>query len=534
MAPIAPKYYRWAILKALYDDHGIVPHTLYESEVEQKLGVPWSAAREDAKFLASKGYIIIATPQRGSRTYSRLTLDEQGWRFIEGGVIDTQIAVPDVASDTLVAAHMIHEAQEAARNLEKRIRERGKNLEILDLELARQGVANVDLLFRKRALQEDQDEDQARLQELRMQMVETQDHLQDGQNPVASEPGSDMGQTIHGSQQGINASIDLAFDHLPTGVLDLYDPQTMPCVRFKLSNRSAVPIRFTIESEIEDFSYKRVDSLDVAPGVECVAAQLPRLRRERSRALNEIRRAVLSTQVTYQRDEIEHPLLRQAFDLFLMARNVIRWAVPDAEHPGNWIPLLEHVAAWVTPRDETVKLVLREAAALHPDGVLVGYQGLHKLETARRQVQAIYEALKYKSKLTYISTTFAIGCGTADVIQAIRLPPESLHQRSANCIDGAVLYASLMEAVDLEPVLVLLSGHAFVGWKTWAGSQDYEFLETTVTLQAPFEEALDRGTVQYRQLLTDGWFDRPVFDPCGFARLLDIKALHDGIIHPMD
>lgn len=558
MAPITPEYYRWAILKALYEDHSIAPHTLYESEVEQKLGVPWSAVLEDAKFLARKGYIIIATPQRGSRTYWRLTLDEQGRMFIEGGVIDTDIAVPGVNSDALAASRALHEIHEAIQNVEARIGERRKNLEILELQLARQGLANVDLLFRKRALQEDQDNDQARLQVLRIQMLELQTIPQEVQKhsselqarlkePTKStEPDAlTTGQTSDSDAAnaaddsslvvpGIEASVDLLYDHLPTGVLDLYVSHRMRLVRFRLLNRSAGRIRFTVESQIEDFSYTSVDSLDVASGTECVVTQLPRLQRERSRALNEIRRAVLHTQVTYLRNEAEHPLVRQAFDLFLMARNVLRWAVPDAEHPGSWIPLLDHVAAWVTPRDENVKLTLREAADLHPDHHFIGYQGPRQPDTARRQAQAIYDALKSKYQLTYINATFAIGCGDTDVVQAIRLPRESLSTRSANCIDGAVLYASLMEAADLEPIVVLLSGHAFVGWKTWEGSQDYEFLETTMTLGAPFQEAFEKGMTQYRQLVTNGWFDRPVFDPLGFARLLDIKALHDTGIHPMD
>jgi len=51
----------------------------------------------------------------------------------------------------------------------------------------------------------------------------------------------------------------------------------------------------------------------------------------------------------------------------------------------------------------------------------------------------------------------------------------------ANCIDGAVLYASLFEAIGLEPVIVLVPGHAFVGVKTSPSSNKYYFLETTLT-----------------------------------------------------
>ena len=237
--------------------------------------------------------------------------------------------------------------------------------------------------------------------------------------------------------------------------------------------------------------------------------------------------------VKHLRYGIEHLYRQQDFEIYLLARNVIRWAVPNVVKGTGYIPLLEHIAAWVTPRTELVKQMLRNAADYTPYS-LEGYPEDHDPEFVRSQIKAIYQALKEVGQLAYINSPFAIGPANGEERQTVRLPNESLSERSANCIDGAVLYASLIEQAAFEPVIVLQTGHAFVGWKTEEGADTYEFLETTMTREASFEDAFSYGVQACQQLVADGWFDHEVFDPTGFARLLDIKALHDHGIYPME
>ena len=51
-----------------------------------------------------------------------------------------------------------------------------------------------------------------------------------------------------------------------------------------------------------------------------------------------------------------------------------------------------------------------------------------------------------------------------------------------------MLFASLLEALSLEPLLVIVPGHAFVGWRMWAGSAQMEFVETTLIATHSFVE----------------------------------------------
>ena len=69
----------------------------------------------------------------------------------------------------------------------------------------------------------------------------------------------------------------------------------------------------------------------------------------------------------------------------------------------------------------------------------------------------------------------------------------------ANCIDGAVLFASLLEGSSLNAALVLVPGHAFVAWEAWEGSDDWRFLETTMIGGHDFEAACLSGERQHEQ-----------------------------------
>lgn len=75
------------------------------------------------------------------------------------------------------------------------------------------------------------------------------------------------------------------------------------------------------------------------------------------------------------------------------------------------------------------------------------------------------------------------------VNQRGRFPRQGLQDDEASCIDGALLFASLLEAASLSPAIVLVPGHAFIAWETWKQKNQWRFLETTMIGKATFEEA---------------------------------------------
>jgi len=130
------------------------------------------------------------------------------------------------------------------------------------------------------------------------------------------------------------------------------------------------------------------------------------------------------------------------------------------------------------------------------------------------QVKAIYLALQNDYDIDYVNSVISYPSG---ITQRIRLPQDTLKLGSANCIDGTVLFASALENIGLEPLIVLVPGHAFVGWRRWTGSNYAEFLETTMIGNYSFKEALDEGNRRY--------FDDPDNDE---ILTIDVKYYRDN------
>jgi hypothetical protein len=255
------------------------------------------------------------------------------------------------------------------------------------------------------------------------------------------------------------------------------------------------------------------------------------LRLDEIRRLNELTRGVLHLRASYIANGQESLLWMQDEDVQFLAREVMTWAIIVDEHTAH--DLSHHIAAWVQPHDPAVADLAREAKDHLPPGVEFGYWGRpgDPAEEVRWQVRAIFLAVQARG-LEYIHAPIAFGLRENEVHQTVHLPAFVLAHRQANCIDLVVLYASLMERVGLHPALLIIPGHALVGWETWADSGQYEFLEATWTRAGyTFEAALAQGNRTYRQY--QPFLGRPIFDPRGFAVLHDLRRLRARGITPM-
>ncbi|MBI5610203.1 MAG: hypothetical protein HY902_15105 [Deltaproteobacteria bacterium] len=102
-------------------------------------------------------------------------------------------------------------------------------------------------------------------------------------------------------------------------------------------------------------------------------------------------------------------------------------------------------------------------------------RGMALNEGARDQIGAIFKAVQDYG-LGYVT----VGGSFFSSAQYIKLPAESLNSSGANCIDGALLFASALEAMGMEPLLEFPVGHAFVAVRCWEGSSCIVPIETTM------------------------------------------------------
>ncbi len=151
------------------------------------------------------------------------------------------------------------------------------------------------------------------------------------------------------------------------------------------------------------------------------------------------------------------------------------------------------IASWVTPHDPLVEQVLAEAKQYTPDHRLPGYEDwktpAQQEQETYIEAKAIFSALKH-SGLSYVKSSLTLGDHTS-VSERVRMPHVSLAQSSANCIDAAVMYASLFENLAMEPSIIVVPGHAYVAVRMAEGSDKLLYIDVAQTGRTTFELAVE-------------------------------------------
>lgn len=121
----------------------------------------------------------------------------------------------------------------------------------------------------------------------------------------------------------------------------------------------------------------------------------------------------------------------------------------------------QFMPAFMQPNDPLVGKVLKVAGEYAEKmGIsMYGYQGGDG-ENVLKQCECIYRALQDEG-LHYISSPASF----ENVGQKLRIPHLLLHAESkqGTCLDLSVLFASCLEAASLNPIIVVIPGHAFAG-----------------------------------------------------------------------
>lgn len=191
------------------------------------------------------------------------------------------------------------------------------------------------------------------------------------------------------------------------------------------------------------------------------------------------------------------------------------------------------IAAWVTPKDPSVEQILTIAKEKIYGRSLQGYIRKSK-EEVKEEIRAIFNAVR-DIGVSYVSST--VNFGQIGFTQRVRLPRESIEQRMANCIDGTVLLASLFENIGLEPLIIFVPGHAFVGVRLAPGSQETLFIETTLigrpveesifSLEFTFDAAVREGNTKYAKAYYESLYNQDAL------HIVDIKKARELGIYPL-
>lgn len=168
----------------------------------------------------------------------------------------------------------------------------------------------------------------------------------------------------------------------------------------------------------------------------------------------------------------------------------------------NNAPLL---AAWVSRND----LVIKQLAAM-ANRIAGGVAASESDETAGRALAACYELLRrndftYQHPPALVDKTISFDVRQ---VQNVKFPREVVRDRSGTCIDLAILYAAMINAIGLEPHLALIPGHCFPVVKAPSGKlYGIEVTGLGGGLKggsAEFLPMLEKGTQELKDAAEDG------------------------------
>ena len=173
------------------------------------------------------------------------------------------------------------------------------------------------------------------------------------------------------------------------------------------------------------------------------------------------------------------------------------WSL-DFYSPSTWLltdSTKETLAAFVQPNHPVLRGVLDEAVSiLGKETKISALPGYQLPQLVRPMVQSIYQALVNR-KITYSDPPASWDLKG----QRIRNPQTVLDEKVGTCLDTAVLFASLLEASGLHPVIAVIPGHAFVGF--WTAEYYAEQADPPLWTELPISDVINLVDSGYIELI---------------------------------
>jgi hypothetical protein len=178
------------------------------------------------------------------------------------------------------------------------------------------------------------------------------------------------------------------------------------------------------------------------------------------------------------------------------------------------VPTFGFVGAWLTSNDKAIDEFLAKAKLRAPGKNFVGEQ-----DATMPQIRALYDELKAKG-VTYVMDPSVTS--EQAFVQRTRLPADVLASTNAQCLEGTLLFATLMEAIGVRPIIAIVPGHAFVGWHTVdkdGTKGEPVFVETTMIGGYSFDQAVEVATKRAVSEYKAGHFKT------GVSTLIDVAEI---------
>lgn len=301
---------------------------------------------------------------------------------------------------------------------------------------------------------------------------------------------------------------------LPIGVYHLMGRKnTGALVTLKLREQGKTARKFRVEVEVPGITERSANTLSLAANEYMVKWANPPLKMDFDLAkIRSPRPAQLSLKITELAKGGEKVHIDETIPIEVLPRDYL----PLRRKVGadSFVPTFGYMGAWLTSNDPAIETFLTKAKERIEGRSFVGEQG-----PTVPQIKALFDELKSRGVSYVMDPNVA---AEQVFVQRTRLPSEVLASTNAQCLEGTLLFATLFEAIGIKPIIVVVPGHAFVGWHTVAkdGTKGEPlFLETTMVGNANFEAAVRVATQRVAAEMKQGSFKS------GASTLIDVPQI---------
>ncbi len=249
-------------------------------------------------------------------------------------------------------------------------------------------------------------------------------------------------------------------------------------------------VRFRVADMGSWGSWQR--SAKVYPGQTVVDPFFPIFDLEKVMSLNGSRPAVIEVEHEYQDAEGRKVQESDSFPVQMLSRNEVVFSSLKSEEITGFADQFDFAPALMTsmttPADPVVQQLAGRINGMAAESYGRSIAASQTDDECVAFMAATFHFLK-SNQIAYQSPPGMLTQGRHG--QHIKYTRDVLRNRAGTCIDLAVTWASVCEAVGLEPAIVVIPGHAFPAVKLPV-SKRWVAIESTM-LNSTFKEAVDRG-----------------------------------------
>ncbi|MCH8963078.1 MAG: hypothetical protein IH820_17635 [Bacteroidetes bacterium] len=259
-------------------------------------------------------------------------------------------------------------------------------------------------------------------------------------------------------------------------------------MKFKITNKTDRELSgLRVEATLQGRSHPAVRTFSVAAGATTEIGLTPVF--DKVSQITERQPAAIHTKLVGQDGKILHELTKS---VTLLSKNDVYMS------DSLWILS----ATMVTPNDPMVDQLVAHAANRAPERKIAGYQ--RDANHVLAEVQAVYDTVAALG-VHYRSNTTSFLDSKKLTAQRVTFPAESIQGTGANCLDGAILFASAFENMGLNARIVLVPGHAMVAVDLeQKDGSTFCVIETTMVGTHQFRQAYVRGAQTYNSYAEKG------------------------------